>query len=468
MRMSEVCNANMTSLPIDIVHSLIKSQTSFQAGELKHFLPQWEAITNDPTILQIVSGVKLEFNNSVAPVQHSGRPSVFNSHQHSIVNAEIAKLLAKGVIVPAAQETEEFISTIFLRPKKDGTHRTILNLKACNEFIAYHHFKMDTLEAAVNMMRPGCFMASVDLKDAYYTVPIHPSHQKYLKFCFDSAFYKYTCLPNGLASAPRIFTKLLKPVYATLRSMGHLNSGYIDDSYLQGDNSKECHRNVIDTIMLFTKLGFHIHPEKSVFIPSQKLTFLGFVLDSIAMTVTPTGEKVQRILFVCTTLLQTQMPTIRQVAEVIGTLVSNFPGAQYGPLHYRHLERDKYLALLANKGDYGGIMQLSPPALTELKWWRDNAATLKRDIQHDHPSSSIQSDASTLGWGAVFGTRKTGGRWTPSEAEYHINILELLAAFFALKCFCSHMSNCHIQNSDRQYHSRRLYKQYGRLKIQRT
>ena len=84
-------------------------------------------------------------------------------------------------------------------------------------------------------MKPGCFMASVDLKDAYYTVPIHPSHQKYLKFCFDGAFYQYTCLPNGLASAPRIFTKLLKPVYATLHSMGHLNSGYIDDSYLQGD-----------------------------------------------------------------------------------------------------------------------------------------------------------------------------------------------------------------------------------------
>ena len=147
-----------------------------------------------------------------------------------VINAEIAKLLAKGITVPAAQEAEEFISTIFLRPKKDGTHRTILNLKACNEFIAYHHFKMDTLEAAVNMMRPGCFLASVDLKGAYYTVPIHPSHQKYLKFCFDGVFYKYTCLPNGLASALRIFTKLLKPVYAILWSMGHLNSGYIDDS----------------------------------------------------------------------------------------------------------------------------------------------------------------------------------------------------------------------------------------------
>ena len=103
----------------------------------------------------------------------------------------------------------------------------------------------------------------------------------------------------------------------------------ITEANLQGDTSAECHKNGIDTITLFTKLGFHIHPENSVFIPSQKLTFLGFVLDSIAMTVTLTEEKLQRILSVCASLLKTQMPTIRQVAEVIGILVSNFPGAQY-------------------------------------------------------------------------------------------------------------------------------------------
>ena len=67
MKVPEACNANMTSLPIDIVHSLVKSQTSFRAGKLKHFLPQWEAITADPTILQIVTGVKIEFKSSVAP-----------------------------------------------------------------------------------------------------------------------------------------------------------------------------------------------------------------------------------------------------------------------------------------------------------------------------------------------------------------------------------------------------------------
>ena len=99
MKVPEVCNANMTSLPIDIVHSLVKSQTSFRAGKLKHFLPQWEAITADPTILQIVTGVKIEFKSSVAPTQHYGRPSAFNSHQHSIVNAEIDTFSLKGSLL---------------------------------------------------------------------------------------------------------------------------------------------------------------------------------------------------------------------------------------------------------------------------------------------------------------------------------------------------------------------------------
>ena len=62
-----------------------------------------------------------------------------------------------------------------------------------------------------------------------------------------------------------------------------------------------------------------------------------------------------------------------------------------------------------------------------------------------------------------------GGRWTPSEAEYHINILELLAAFFALKCFCSHMNNCHIQiQIDNTTALAYINNMGGSKKIQRT
>ena len=72
---------------------------------------------------------------------------------------------------------------------------------------------MDTLDTLITLMKPGCYMASIDLRDAYYTVAIHLDHQKYLNFVANGVLYQYTCLPNGLASAPRIFTKLMKPVH---------------------------------------------------------------------------------------------------------------------------------------------------------------------------------------------------------------------------------------------------------------
>ena len=236
-------------------------------------MTEWRAITSDPTILESVTGVKIEFTQGLRPEQDNVRSSVFNRIQHAIVANEIETLISKEVVKHSSHEPGEFISPIFLRHKPDGTYRMILNLRAFNEFVQYHHFKMDTLEMAVKMMKPGCFMASNDLKDAYYTVPIFHAHQKYLKFIFNGTLYQYTCMANGLSCAPRVFTKLLKPVYATLHNLGYLSLGYIDDSYLQGDTSSECLENVKVTASLFKKVGFHLHPTKSVIIPLSDLHF---------------------------------------------------------------------------------------------------------------------------------------------------------------------------------------------------
>ena len=85
----------------------------------------------------------------------SGRPSIFNAKERAIVQAEIVKLITKAVIVPSSSEKSQFVATIFLRLIKDGSHRTILNLKQFNELVEYHHFKMDMLETAIGMMKPG-------------------------------------------------------------------------------------------------------------------------------------------------------------------------------------------------------------------------------------------------------------------------------------------------------------------------
>jgi len=107
----------------------------------------------------------------------------------------------------------------------------ILNLKKLNKHIAHVHFNMDTLQSCINLMKKNYYMGSLDLTDAYYSVSISPESQQYLKFKVGCQLYKFTTLPNGLSSAPRIFTKLMKPVYSTLRTTGHISSGYLDDSF---------------------------------------------------------------------------------------------------------------------------------------------------------------------------------------------------------------------------------------------
>ena len=200
---------------------------------------------------------------------------------------------------------------------------------------------MDTLWTVIRMMNQNCYMASIGIKDAYYSVPIADTDQKYLMFEWKGILYKFTCSPNGLALCPRKFTKRLKPVYCYLRKKGHLSSGYIDDSYLQADGYQDCLANVVDTIQLFDSLGFIIHPEKSVFIPTQIITFLGFVLDSRTMKVCLTEQKQQKLKNAYLHAIDIQRPTIRLVAQLLGLMTSSFPGVMYGPLHYRRLDMEK-------------------------------------------------------------------------------------------------------------------------------
>ena len=133
--------------------------------------------------------------------------------------------------------------------------------------------------------------------------------------------------------------------------------------------------------------------------------------------------------------VQKQMATIRAVAQVIGLLVSSFSAVELGKLHYREIEKEKIVALKDQKGNFDAVMHITDTMKTELKWWIDNIHCQFRKIRRDNPQVCFSTDSSTEGWGCVMGNTKFGGRWTDSEKQYHINALELLAIFFALKAF---------------------------------
>jgi len=183
---------------------------------------------------------------------------------------------------------------------------------------------------------------------------------------------------------------MAKPVYSTLHNQGHVSMGYIDDSYLQSNTRDECRRNIVNT-------AFPIHPNKSVFLPTQTLTFLGFILDSVKKTISQTPEKVEKIVKSWCNMIKKDKPLILDVARVIGLIISMFSGAEYRPLHYRVLEHDKTNEPAANAGDFNMPMKLSKASIQEMLWWTTYAPQAQKHISYPTPSMVIQADASKRG-----------------------------------------------------------------------
>ncbi len=48
--------------------------------------------------------------------------------------------------------------------------------------VEYHKFKMVTLQTILKLVKPNVYMATIDIQDAYYSVPFAVEHRKLLKF----------------------------------------------------------------------------------------------------------------------------------------------------------------------------------------------------------------------------------------------------------------------------------------------
>lgn len=165
-----------------IENEVSESSLEFYAGRLKYFSDEWEKITSDKNILEIVKNCEIEFIDNIAPTKCEIYEPRFNAIESEVMDQEIKNLLNMGAIVEASHETYQFLSSIFVRPKKSGEYRVILNLKNLNEYVVYHHFKMDTFESPLNLIKKDCVMASIDIRHAYHSIPIAVELQKYLRF----------------------------------------------------------------------------------------------------------------------------------------------------------------------------------------------------------------------------------------------------------------------------------------------
>ena len=411
---------------------------NFKGGKITDFVDIWKSIFSDPWLIRQIQGIRVNLISDVVPFER--KQLNFSKEEKIIVQEEVEKLLGKQVIKVVNDMHGQIVSNVFLRGKKDGSWRMILNLKDFNKHVENIHFKMETLANAINLMKKNCFFGSIDLKDAYYSVNIQGEHRKYFRFRFDDTLYEFCGLPQGFKDSPRLFTKILKPVLGLLREKGHQLVGYIDDFLVQGDKKDDCAYSLHESGNMFDRLGFTIHPVKSAFSPSQRIEFLGFVLDSVLMEVSISRDKAEKIRTLIKEFLKKKHIVIRDFARVIGSLVALDFGVWIGPVFWRRLELDKARWLKFHSFDFDQYMFLSDRNVEDLNWWLLNLDKFPVKVEEKPASITLVTDASEYGWGAVRNNEETGGCWGTDDVA-HINVLELKAVLFGLKALCGSVRN---------------------------
>ena len=151
-----------------------------------------------------------------------------------------------------------FYSRLFLVPKSHQRWRPVIDLSRRNTFLLVERFKMETPESIRTSLIPGEWVSSIDLSDTYLHIPIHPISRKYLRFCHKSQVFQFTSIPFGLATAPQVFTMIVKEVKLMALTRGIRLHQYLDDWLISAQSQEEAQVNTQKVVDLTQSLGWII------------------------------------------------------------------------------------------------------------------------------------------------------------------------------------------------------------------
>ena len=219
---------------------------------------------------------------------------------------------------------------------------------------------------------------------------------------------------------------------------------YLDDMLLLSQSTHELLQAGKTTWDLLEALGFVINTEKSTPVPNQVMEFLGMTINSRAMTLRLSQEKIQKILMKCGQTLQQEEVSVRELSKLIGTFSSTTQAILPARLHYRQLQMLLTTALM-KVNSYESIIKLTAECKEEIRWWMTHLEEVNgRAVTVSPPDITIETDASLIGWGAAWQKQMLQGHWTEEERTEPINALELRAVYLAIKAFFQNRRDLHI------------------------
>lgn len=174
------------------------------------------------------------------------------------------------------------------------------------------------------LIKPGDELFSVDLKNGFHHVPIHPEHWTYFGIVWRGKYYVWMYFPFGVSCAPYYFYKVVRPVVIFLRQRFTRVAPFVDDflSMSQPAFTTDQKDFMLHT---FEDLGWKINWQKCELEPTQEIVFVGYLISTggdQGPWVRVTSAKIHKLRRSILRCLQLRTVTARALARITGQCIS--------------------------------------------------------------------------------------------------------------------------------------------------
>lgn len=404
----------------------------------------WQRINANSLIYDwITNGVRLPFLN--IPQEFEITNKKFTVRESTFITEEIQRLQETGAIVECSVKPL-CISPIIVVPKKHDKLRLVTDLRCVNEYLSCPYFRNEGIDVVSQYIRYNDVMCSIDLKNGYHHIPVHPSDQKYLGFAWDQKYFVWQVCPFGLSISGYCFNKCIRAVVEYLRVQGLRIIFFVDDGIIfadRGSITDHC-----DTLIhTLQELGFTINFEKSELHPQTKLQWIGYNIDSVGENNEPwlsiPRQRIQKLRHDICRILNAPFHGIKAkgLARITGQCIAMCKAVLPAKLKLRNLYK-----ILRIRNSWHDTLYLDASAIEDLKWWYhalyswNGAPAIRKEID-----VQIETDASGYGWGAKLGDKCATGIWDKCTSLKSSNYRELLAIILAIKSFAQCLKNKRVQ-----------------------
>ena len=403
-------------------------------------------LKSDPDKLFLLNGLAHGFRVSDIDATSHVRQAECNNHPSSLKYADLVEKdlkcqLSLGYYVFASSRPS-IVSPLGAIKKDDCDEVRIIHDAsrpvgdAMNDYSTLYTVRYQTLQEACNLAKPGYFLAKVDLKQAYRSVPISP-----MDYCLTGLKWRFkgdskssylidTRLSFGARLAPGCFHRVTQAVRRMMARRGFYNLVvYLDDFLVVEETEQRCHEAQLTLISLLIELGFLISWKK-VLGPCKALPFLGIVIDTMSCSLYLQEHKVAKLYESLQEFSARKRASKRQLQRLAGQLNWACQAVMGGRFFLRRILD----AVNSLKQSYHKC-KLTAAFKLDVKWWLSFLDRFNGKVYYRVCDTFVVGTDSSKGGAGMF----CRGDWQyvhwkkdfPAFYHLHINHKEVLAILLA-------------------------------------